>query len=143
MESNNKNDFQWKDEYKLGDKTVDEQHKKLFTIIEKAHLIRNLATNEEKKNELNAILREIYHYTNTHFKEEEVYLKKINYPQLEEHMAQHKIVEDKINFMSFSVRSMNIEQAQNKLFEFVEKILLHHITVEDLKVITYLKSLQK
>lgn len=133
----NSADIEWNDEYSLGDKHVDEQHQELFRIAQKAKIIHTITSNKEKKLKLRTIMAEIYKYINYHFEYEEKLMKKLNYPLTCEHLKMHKKMKDQINFINFNLITMDILQAEKKLYDFVQKIFVDHIINEDIKVLDF------
>ena len=133
----NSADIVWNDEYLLGDEYIDQQHKQLFEIAQKAKVIHKIKENEEKKIKLRKIMTELYQYINYHFECEEKLMKKINYPLTSEHLKLHKKMKDQINFINFNLITMDISQAEKKLYNFIQKIFVDHIINEDTKVLDF------
>jgi hemerythrin len=84
--------FTWNDSYSVKVAMCDQQHKKLFEII------NNLADAMRigKGNDVvGKTVGELLAYTRTHFQQEEALLQKTNYPQLAAHQELHrKFVQD-------------------------------------------------
>ncbi len=79
--------FTWNDSYSVKVALCDQQHKKLFEIInELADAMRVGKGNEI----VSKTVGELLQYTRTHFQQEEALLKRANYPQLAPHQEQHK-----------------------------------------------------
>jgi len=80
-------DFEWNDSYKVGVENFDEQHKKLF------HLLNTLfkGIKEGKKKEtMGQVLNELLEYTIYHFSAEEELMEKHQYPELARHKLEHE-----------------------------------------------------
>jgi len=115
--------FNWDMKYSVGVKMFDDQHKKLFDII------NNLfdAMKEGKSKEiLGSILDRLLDYTLTHFKDEENVMAKHNYPALDQQKQQHKIFTDKIASLSADHKAgkmvLSIE-----ISNFLKDWLINHI----------------
>ncbi len=75
--------IKWDDAYSLGIKNIDDQHKKLFDIVDK---IFSLQESKDVKGNIRTILHELFEYIKVHFKDEEEFMKSINYPDLAYHI---------------------------------------------------------
>lgn len=108
----NKDDFlNWNTSYSVGVDIVDEQHLKLFDLINElyANLLRDSQRQKSSNNEktdktMLRIVDELVDYTAYHFIEEENMLESTGYPQLQEHKILHmemikkvKNIRDRIN----------------------------------------------
>ena len=74
----------WGDIYNLNISLIDEQHKKLFELINKARTVVNCSL-------INALetLDQIKEYSREHFEIEEYFMKMCNFPELESHRNKH------------------------------------------------------
>ena len=68
--------IEWNEIFSLGIPKIDEDHKKLIGIINKAILSKKHNDNPE---ELKEVLSEMKKYVQTHFAREELYMIKFNY----------------------------------------------------------------
>ena len=78
----------WEDRYATGVEKIDNQHKELITLtndLYKACLVGDAATSVVFKDTLHRMVE----YIRFHFGDELVTLKKINYPEFNEHKRQH------------------------------------------------------
>lgn len=85
--------FEWTDDYSVGIKEIDAQHKRLFDIINnfyeafiqgKADLV------------VSETLDELLLYTRYHFKSEETLMKEYDLPDITAHQRKHREFEDEI-----------------------------------------------
>jgi len=78
----------WDDKFLIGILEIDEQHKKMFSIINKLYSLL-----KEKKNdsleEMAAIIKEMIDYAYYHFQTEEKYFEIFHYEKSEEHIEIH------------------------------------------------------
>ncbi len=78
--------FGWKDNYSVGIKRIDEQHKKLVGYLNE--LYGSMKAGKGKVT-LGAVLKSLVEYTQTHFVTEESLMALYNFPDLEEHKKKH------------------------------------------------------
>lgn len=133
--------IRWSNQFALGDPLIDEQHKEFFTIAQKAHNLHTIQNDKEKVLELRKLMTELFKYINFHFDTEEIFMRNINYPHMDEHLLLHKRMKDKLNFINFNLMNMEISQAERRLYHFVQTIFVEHITHEDMKVVKFRKNL--
>lgn len=128
--------FHFTDDCIIGIEQVDNEHRYLFSLIEKAvALLHNeyLADRYEKVKEL---LDELDGYAETHFAHEEAYMEQIRDPELIRQRMQHTIFRDKVrDFMFHDIESEeNQQQLLEDLMEFLARWLYHHILGSDIMI---------
>jgi hemerythrin len=90
------------------------------------------------RSELKQLLKELYNYVQIHFRDEELYMKSIHYPLLDEHSAKHNAI---IEEMTQIVRSSHsIADLSQHLFPFLKKWILEHVQTEDMKIKEFLEK---
>ncbi|MDF2571079.1 MAG: hemerythrin-like metal-binding protein [Sporomusa sp.] len=121
----------WKEKYCVGVAEIDEQHKELFSIVNRIQelLSDNLIT--DKYDGIVAIVNELKDYTIYHFKAEEEYMLKIRYKQLFSHKVLHQDFIEKMNSIDFSQIDNDQNKYLNEILYFVCDWLLAHILKED------------
>lgn len=125
----------WSDNYSIGNVRVDNQHKKLFELATKAYTMENKYIS---KDEMKRVLAEFFDYMKYHFDDEEIFMKSINYPRLEEHAKIHKsIIESMIKLIT---EIHNVNEMKEQLVIIAKKWLLEHILQEDMKIGAFIKS---
>lgn len=77
---------EWKDDYSVGLDSIDQQHKKLLSLINQLQTAVDYSTGEEFEREA---LDELVDYTKTHFTYEEGLMKDNDYPDFVSHKAKH------------------------------------------------------
>jgi len=85
--------FEWTPEIAVGIQSIDDQHKKLISLIND---VSDAMKARKAAQVIGGILQELSDYTVHHFGNEERAFDKYDYPKKEEHKAQHKIYVDKI-----------------------------------------------
>ena len=125
----------WSEDYNTGNERIDFEHQIFFGLVNDFQVAR---LRNDSKDKLVRILHEISLYAKFHFKSEENIMEDIAYPELEPHRQHHyKLIE------SLSNKMMGLELGQHSAAE-IEEFLLHwftqHVTLEDSKIASYLKS---
>lgn len=82
--------FEFTDEYKTDIDFVDDEHKKLFEIIERTYDVINNPFLADKYDSIVSIIAELKDYTELHFKDEENYMEKIGYEGLAAQKLAHE-----------------------------------------------------
>lgn len=118
---------QWTEALSLDNETIDNQHQKLFNIINE--LIKH-ADADVHSEILNETLYELLLYVDFHFSDEEEMLMKTNYPRLEEHKKIHRSFTKKIAMLCKDVVKGESNVTHN-LITFLSEWLIQHIGVED------------
>jgi len=86
------NEIKYNERLNLGVEMLDKAHEKLFSIIRKLVALNEEAAN--KKYISNEGIKYLENYTERHFKEEEAYMKSINYVGLKKHKQLHDDLKD-------------------------------------------------
>ncbi len=134
----------WKSEYNIGDFKTDNEHQTMFKIAKKALQIRNLHGNEQKEiQELKDILKSLYEYTALHFRNEEKYMYRIQYPDLERHKKIHIYLLEVLNDFVKAINTMTLDEIENQLYVFVEAYFIKHIVDEDKLIGAWSTSLER
>ncbi|ACD22560.1 bacteriohemerythrin [Clostridium botulinum] len=119
--------YEMKEEFKTGIEFLDEQHKKLFEIADKAY---NLLTNNftlDKYDSVVYIIEELKNYTTFHFKSEEEYMDSINYKRrLSQKIAHGQFIE-KLNNIDLKIVDENQNESIKEILEFLNTWLTEHI----------------
>ena len=123
----------WDDNYKVGIRAVDEQHQKLFDIVNRLY---DLEDGEEIKEKLRIILYEFNDYMKEHFQDEEDYMLSIGYPYLEEHRKLHEEIVESLGQIIHTPAKLAI--VKSKMRVVAKRVLIEHILNEDMKIKLYL-----
>ena len=81
--------FPWDDKYSVNIREIDEQHKKLVSLVDE--LFEALRTGKGTA-VLGKILTDLIQYTKTHFATEERYFKQYGYPDFPAHKVEHDLL---------------------------------------------------
>ncbi len=123
----------WKEEYEVGCDYVDAAHRKLFAVMGKVSaLIRGRDYEKEKFACVEAI-KFLYNYTDTHFKQEEAFMRQIGY----EHYEDHKLLHDNLRNVTLPALDAELEAndySPESIHQFIGIFagwLTGHILIED------------
>jgi hemerythrin-like metal-binding protein len=124
----------WTDEFSVGNAGIDEQHKRLVAMINRLISIPRVAAGSENIAE---ILTEMTEYAEVHFEAEEKLMKQVNYPHLDDHIAQHRAFQMKTAALINSA-SLDAEAVPVVLLNYLRNWLLQHILKSDMAYKSYL-----
>lgn len=127
----------WSREYEVGVPEIDEQHQNLFKMLNRLNEAMAMG---EGKNMLNQILFGLVDYTARHFKTEEMYMERANYPELESHRQVHIRLTDKVHEMVDRYKAGEVGLGV-ELLNFLQDWLKKHILGTDKKYAPYLAGL--
>jgi hemerythrin len=127
----------WKPEYDLGIPIVDEQHRGIVTIINSLYYGMQNKYGEDLLVPVNGMINE---YTRIHFKIEENFLEKFNYPELKEHKEAHRELIDKLN--KIGKESLHLHDPK-EFMDFLKEWWINHICHKDRAFLDYLLKAQK
>ena len=129
--------FAWKDIYSINDIQIDAEHKRLLDMAQEAFKVVDPSTRNIK---IKDVLNDLYDYMKTHFKHEEAFMLRVNYPQLNEHKMLHiEIVNNTNNFIT-QFSTLDITLLEKELANLIDISLVKHFVQEDKKIIDWIKS---
>lgn len=137
------NNLIWRSEYNIGSFKVDNEHKGLFNLAKKALNVRTVENDEKEIKELKSIIRSLYEYTAKHFKNEEIYMKSVEFPELRAHHEIHKELLLELHEFVQTLNDLTIDEIEESLYKFIEDYFIHHIVDEDMQIGLWVNSLQK
>ncbi|WP_319467639.1 bacteriohemerythrin [uncultured Pseudodesulfovibrio sp.] len=123
--------IQWDESMSVGHDEIDDQHKKLIGLINRAYK----AMQKHDEHMMVSLINEMRDYATMHFTTEETLIENYGFPKMTEHKWQHakfnKTVED---FQKKQFDTMNLSQ----IFVFLSRWLTTHIMEEDMQYVPYL-----
>ncbi len=134
--SKDREGIKWDYKYSVGISMIDEEHKKLFGILNKAIFAKEHSHNPE---EIKEVLSEMAEYYHKHFTTEEAYMIKFNFPEYQSHRNEHLDFTDK-TFASYNKLVRGDYQIANELLEYLKQWLAYHIQVTDRQYIDCFKK---
>ncbi len=118
--------FEWDDGYSVCVERLDNDHKHLFALLNKAH---DACTAPMQSENYPLLVNELIDYLTKHFAVEETYMRTIGYPDLEAHKLEHRRFHDQVSAYRQKTYE-NKEDYTRELIELTETIynwLRHHI----------------
>jgi hemerythrin-like metal-binding protein len=115
--------FEWNASYSVKVKALDDQHKKLFNLINELHTAMKAGRGKAAAEE---VLRRLIDYTVYHFSAEEKLMETHKFPDLVAHRAEHKVLTEKV--LAFK-KDFDADTAPVtvELMNFLQEWLLNHI----------------
>jgi hemerythrin len=130
------NEMVWKDEYSVGIDSLDNDHKKLISLLNQFTTAYDYAMSEEYEREA---LNDLINYTKYHFEREEQLLDQHDYPDVIAHKAQHKVMIEQVNsFMD--LYNEKGHDALNEISSFLSNWLINHINGKDKEYSSHLNQ---
>ena len=123
--------IEWDDKYCVGVSIIDEGHKEFIDTINKAIIAKE---NNDDPEGVKEVLTEMTNHILTHFKAEENYMIKFNYPEYQDHKAEHH--DFAIKTIAYLDRMNNGDyQITCDILEDLKSWLVNHIQVTDQKYV--------
>lgn len=124
----------WKDEYRLGDAEIDQQHQELFEIAER------LCEHAEDAPSVDLIeeLARLMTYACTHLYTEEAFMKRIGYPGLEGHRQAHAALQRQMMELADRVQAQGTAACGAAAANLVRTWVHDHVLNEDMRIKRYL-----
>ncbi|QZY54985.1 bacteriohemerythrin [Crassaminicella profunda] len=122
--------FEWKEEFEVNVKALDDQHKKLFQIGEE--IFQTMKSDKlDKYDDIMKLVYELHNYTAYHFNDEERIAKENGIPLSQKHLEQHKAFLLKL----MEVKTIDIDENQRDflidILGFVADWIANHILKTD------------
>lgn len=127
------NFLEWNDKYSVNVKEIDKQHQEIFKITNK--LLNSIA--DGKGDEIvGDILQNLTDYIATHFRTEEYYFDKFNYPKSYSHKEEHEAFAQKVSEFKKS-----FEKGRKTLYidvtNFILNWLMSHVLLSDKEYVKF------
>ncbi len=121
--------MEWQDTFSVGVTKLDDDHKRLIDLINRVD-----ATEKAGKS-VQWVLEELRNYAEVHFRGEEELMKAADYPEIEEHMREHKAF---IEWLATVERTYNLApdahfHIAETVNEYLRDWLTHHILLVDMQ----------
>lgn len=117
----------WKQEFSVSVKSIDEDHQKLFDLLNN---LFEAMTRGQGKEIINGIVKDLEDYTVYHFNREETYFRVTNYPQSKSHIEEHQFFRNKVAEIKKAIQVNNGSIAP-ELLGFLSDWLKNHIAKSD------------
>lgn len=122
--------IEWKKEYEIGVSQIDTQHKKLVGLLERLRLSLPKGLQNPM---VGSALKEIVEYTQTHFRDEELLMRRIKFEGLDRHATLHKVL---LGEVATILRKLKAGEDYNALdlLSFLTHWVVDHIIQEDSRI---------
>lgn len=125
----------WSEKYALNIEIIDRQHRKLVDIINELHEASQKGSDSRK---IQKIFDQLAEYTRTHFRDEEVMLKKHGYSSLNEHRQAHEKFVERIE--GFHERFHTSPLVSSQILDYLKYWLTSHILGTDRQYVQFIKD---
>ena len=120
--------FDWDTRYSVGVKLFDEQHQRLFALVDGFHQ----AMKEGKaRKQIDLMLQELVEYTMTHFADEERYMRQYKYSNFLSHRAEHDKFTNTVQVYQADYLSGSGKVTTVDIMDLVKSWLVNHIQGTD------------
>ncbi len=128
--------LQWKEEYSVGIDHIDQDHKKLLSLLNRFTTAYDYAMTESFEKDA---LEDLVNYTKYHFEREESLMQQYDYPDFDAHQQQHR---EMIKQVEHFVELYNEKghDALNEISDFLTQWLINHINGTDKGYSQYLND---
>ena len=127
--------IKWEDKYSVGISMIDEEHRKIIDIINKA----NYTMRHNRQEDISRILTEMTVYALVHFKTEETHMLNFKYNDYKSHKDEHISFSNMIS--NYTKRLMGGEhKIIDEMLEYLKQWLFDHIQGTDKEFVTCFKE---
>lgn len=128
--------FHFTDDCLIGIEQIDEEHRYLFSLIEKGAALLADEYQTDRYEKVKSLLDKLDNYATLHFAHEEAYMEEIRDPELIRQRMQHALFRDKIRDFQFTDIDDEDRQQEmlTELMNFMAKWLYHHILGSDIMI---------
>jgi hemerythrin len=131
--------FDWKENFSVGVKAIDNQHKKILELINE--LVESIRDSREDKI-IKEVLADLKEYTHYHFGLEKKLFEKYKYPKSIEHLKEHEVFIDKINLLIDGAEKMK-ECVPMETLDYLRDWFMKHMVGVDKNYSKYFESIGK
>jgi len=128
--------IKWSDDLSVGIDMVDEDHKKLLSLINQLQTAAHYQTDNTL---IESTLNDLVDYTKYHFSREEQLMEQNNYPDLAGHKEQHEAMVNQVTEFINEYRTDNTRTIDN-VISYLKTWLINHIKGTDREYIPYIKD---
>lgn len=118
-----------------GIQEIDHQHEKLFQILDE---LRGIVAGGDTWSAVYFALSELAQFSHTHFVVEEALMRLHGYPDLESHIAEHRLFSERLAKLGEQAVRTDVRLP---IIEFIEQWLVGHIGVSDKAYVPCLRTM--
>ena len=123
----------WKPFYSVGNAAIDDQHKRLLTIVDDLYVAVQTGNVQTR---VQSVLDRLADYTTVHFDYEERVMRECGYPRLEAHIVMHQ----EMRRRALEFRANPDAVAGHELLQFVKNWWVRHVQNQDKEYAPYLDA---
>lgn len=133
----------WSEDFSVGNDFIDGQHRDLFALVA---LISDLATHPEPTPEdetaVARTLLALRNYVRVHFRDEERMMAEAGYPDLIEHIEEHRTFVEWLNILEDARRMPNysFSETVRHMSRYLTDWLVDHVLGSDKRYVPYLRG---
>jgi hemerythrin-like metal-binding protein len=127
---------EWKEAYSVGIQALDDDHKRLLSLLDKFQTAYAYHTGDEFERQA---LNELVDYTKTHFAREELLLEQHGYPDLEAHKQEHREMIAKVDHFT-GIYAEKGHAALGEVSQYLKDWLINHINGTDKQYTSFLQE---
>lgn len=131
--------IEWCDQFNVGNTQINNEHQDLINLYNKMGETINLGKSTEQ---IVSVLSELTNYSLKHFKDEEEWMKEINYPDFEVHQREHKDFIYRIAMFNLSFSGLDEKMIYEIIF-FLKEWIVNHLMISDKKIEEFRVNLPK
>jgi len=122
----------WQKEFSIGNQHIDNDHKVILDIYNS--LVDIIENKNSLPDDFARILSEMTVYALRHFEKEEAYMRNIKFPNIEDHIQQHRLYVYEVSMFNVNYKiSTEIED----VLVFIKDWWIKHIQGEDIRYEAY------
>ncbi len=129
-------ELQWREQLSVGNDLIDNDHKQLIDIINKA----NQSLQSMSRAGLLVALDQLYKYSKVHFSLEEKISEAVGYPEVQNLHASHEDLLKRLGTISQEIGEQWDEPVAAHFGKFLREWLVSHVIKEDMLLKPYLKK---
>ena len=128
--------LEWQDEYTVGVKELDDQHRSLLNTI---NMLLEEQRDKYEAAKFSPALSSLIHYAYTHFATEERYLLQVHFPDLKQHVLDHIDFIMKTLGLALRIESSE-DESRIELLRYLKEWYSSHVLGTDRQYIPFLAS---
>jgi len=130
----------WTKDFSVGDPALDSDHKILISLINHIH---DAKKSGEDESAVASLLETLMDYAQQHFRREEGLMKKNNYPGLDRHKEEHKMLTDQLSDLLTDYHKTHSYETSDEIIEILRFWLVEHILEVDMDYKPFMAGEQK
>jgi len=127
----------WSEDFSVGDNSIDEQHKKIISLINQ---LIEYHTDSANREIIAKVMNELVEYSQFHLNYEEKLLEELQYPELSQHKELHLKYLNGVSDLSSEIWGFDHKEITHRVLKFLKEWWSNHILKEDMQYKAFLKK---